>query len=183
VSRIGKKPVTVPSGVSVSVSGSKVEVSGPLGNLELETRPEVDVQFDEGEKAISCSIGESDMNNREIRAYWGMTRSIISNMVTGVKDGFERKLEVSGVGYTANVAGPKLKITCGFANAVEVPIPQGVDVSVDRNTVIIKGPDKQAVGAFAARVRAVRPPEPYNGKGIKYAEEVVRRKVGKQFGA
>jgi large subunit ribosomal protein L6 len=183
MSRIGKKPVEVPASVKVAIADRTVTVEGPLGTLTMDHRPEVGVEFDSGAKEIRCSIDESAMSNRQMRAYWGLTRSLLGNMVEGVTKGYQKSLEVVGVGYTAAVQGGTLRLTVGYANPVDVPIPAGVDVAVERQTITVKGADKQAVGQFAANVRAVRKPEPYQGKGIKYADEQVRRKEGKQFGA
>ena len=166
MSRIGKKPIEVPAKVKVSLSGNTITIEGPKGTLSFEHRPEVSVNWDEGEKSITVSIDEKDMKNKPVRAYWGTTRALINNMITGVLEGYEKKLEVVGVGWTANVS-----------------IPTGVNVQVDKQTVTINGTDKQAVGQFAAEVRAVRKPEPYNGKGIKYTDEVIKKKQGKQFGS
>lgn len=181
MSRIGKKPIDIPGKVKVGVADRKVTVEGPLGTLTFEHRPEVSVVVDDGK--VSCSIDESNMNSRTIRAYWGLTRALISNMIVGVTEGYKKTLDVIGVGYTAAVQGNKLALTVGFAHPVHVDIPAGIDVKVERSLVNVTGADKQAVGQFAANVRAVRPPEPYQGKGIKYIDEQVRRKEGKQFGA
>ncbi len=183
MSRLGKQPVQVPSGVTVAIDGRRISVSKGEKRLEIECRPEVSVVWNEDEKSVVVSVAEGLEHNRQARAYWGMTRSLIANMVKGVTEGYQRQLEVVGVGYTANVAGPKLQLKVGFANTIEVPIPQGLDVAVERQIVTVKGIDKQAVNEFAARVRATRPPEPYNGKGIKYLNETVRRKQGKAFGS
>jgi len=183
MSRLGKQPVQIPSGVTVSIGGRTVSISGPNGTLEFEHRPEVQVRWDEDEKQVVCSIDESKMGDRQMRAYWGMTRSIIDNMVVGVTKGYQKQLEVVGVGYTAELRGQSLALKVGFANTIEVPIPQGLDVTVERQLITVKGADKQAVGQFAADVRATREPEPYNGKGVKYLTETVRRKQGKAFGS
>ncbi|GAB4548595.1 MAG: 50S ribosomal protein L6 [Phycisphaerales bacterium] len=183
MSRLGKKPITVPSGVDIAIDGRKVSVSGKQGNLTFEHRPEVSVAYDKDAKEVTVSIDEKDMKQKAVLAHWGTTRSILANMVEGVTKGYEKKLEVVGVGYTAQLNGQKLALKVGFANTIEKTVPQGVDVKVDKQMVTITGPDKQAVGQFAAEVRAVRKPEPYNGKGIKYHDEVVRRKSGKAFGS
>jgi len=183
MSRIGKKPVQVPGNVKISLSGATVTIEGPKGTLSFEHRPEVSVTWDEGEKSVTVSIDEKDMNNKPVRAYWGTTRAIIANMIKGVVDGYEKKLEVVGVGWTAAVQGQKLALKIGYANTVEVPIPTGVNVSVERQTITVNGTDKQAIGQFAAVVRSKRKPEPYNGKGIKYTDEVIKKKQGKQFGS
>jgi len=183
MSRIGKKPVQVPAKVKVSLSGAVVTIEGPKGTLSFEHRPEVKVTWDEGEKSVTVSIDEKDMKNKPVRAYWGTTRALIANMIKGVVDGYEKKLEVVGVGWTAAVNGQKLDLKVGYANTVEVPIPTGVNVKVERQTIMVNGTDKQAVGQFAAVVRSKRKPEPYNGKGIRYTDEVVKKKQGKQFGS
>jgi large subunit ribosomal protein L6 len=183
MSRLGKKPVSVPSGAKVSIDGRTVSVEGKLGTLTMEHRPEVSVAWSEDEKTVTVSIDEKDADKREVRAYWGMTRSLIANMVEGVTKGYEKQLEVVGVGYTADLAGQTLKLKVGFANTIEKTVPQGVNVTVEKQIIKVQGADKQAVGQFAAEVRAARKPEPYNGKGIKYADERVRRKSGKAFGS
>lgn len=179
MSRLGKKPIDVPSSVTVEISGRTVKVSAGSNTLSMEHRPEVKVEWAKDDKQIRVTIDEKDLANRQVRAYWGLTRALIANMVEGVTKGYERALEVVGVGYTATVNGPKLDLKVGFANTVSVPIPMGVDVQVERNIIRVKGVDKQVVGQFAADVRAVRKPEPYNGKGIKYTTEQIRRKQGK----
>lgn len=183
MSRVGKQPIPVPSGVKVSVSGGKVTVEGPKGTLTMEHRPEVSVAWNEDEKSVVCTVDEQQMGEREVRAYWGMTRSLIANMIQGVKDGYKKQLEVVGVGWGAQVQGQQLKLNVGYASPVFVNIPTGVTVTVEKQLINVEGADKQAVGQFAAETRSMRKPEPYNGKGIKYADEVVRRKEGKQFGA
>jgi len=179
MSRLGKQPISVPSGVSVDVKGRTVTVSSSAGSLSMEHRPEVSVQWAPDDKEVRVAIDPADEKNRQIRAYWGLTRSLIANMVEGVTKGYNKTLEVVGVGYTAVVSGSNLDLKVGYANTIRVPIPMGVEVEVERQFIRIKGMDKQNVGQFAANVRAVRKPEPYKGKGIKYSDEVVRRKQGK----
>ena len=180
MSRIGKKPVSIPKGVEVAVSGRTVSVEGPKGKLSFEHRPEVSVRVEDD--AVSVDMHESLLGSKRVRALWGTTRSLINNMVDGVSKGYEKKLEVIGVGWTAQLAGQTLRLNVGFASPVEVQIPEGVTVGVDKQNITIGGADKQAVGQLAAVVRGKRPPEPYNGKGIKYADEVITRKEGKKFG-
>jgi len=183
MSRLGKKPVALGK-ASASVNGRTVAISAGSNTLEFEHRPEVSVSVSEDGKSLEVSL--ADGVNEAVktnRAYWGTTRAVLANMVEGVTNGYEKKLEVVGVGYTAQMAGNKLDLKVGFANTISVPIPQGLDVSVERQYITVKGTDKQAVGQFAAVVRGKRPPEPYNGKGIKYSDEVVRRKEGKAFGS
>ncbi|MCC6677461.1 MAG: 50S ribosomal protein L6 [Phycisphaerales bacterium] len=183
MSRIGKKPVAVPAGVKVSIKDHTVNIEGPKGKLSLTHRPEVKVAWTESEKSITCSIDEKDAENRLARALWGSTRAHLRNMVEGVTKGYERSLEVVGVGWTAAVQGKKLKLSVGFANPIFMDIPDGVTVAVDKQIVKVSGPDKQQVMQFASATRAKRKPEPYNGKGVKYLEEVIKKKQGKQFGA
>lgn len=183
MSRLGKKSIPVPGNVKIDVAPGKVTVSSGGKSLTLPVRPEVKVAFDAGSKMVSVSIDEKDFENAQAKALWGSTRAHIANMVKGVTEGFQRSLEVVGVGYTAVVAGKTLDLKVGFANQIKVPIPMGVEVSVDKQFIHVKGADRQAVGQFASVVRSKRKPEPYNGKGIKYTDETIRRKQGKAFGA
>lgn len=183
MSRLGKKPVDVPGDVKVDQSGRKVTISGKAGSLSFEHRPEVKVAYDTGAKQLHVSIDPKDQDKQLVRALWGTTRATLANMIKGAQAGYEKKLEVVGVGYTAQVAGKNLKLKVGFANAIEVPIPAGLAVSVEQQIITVKGPDKQLVGQFASVVRSKRKPEPYNGKGIKYTTETIRRKQGKAFGS
>lgn len=183
MSRIGKKSISVPSTVKVSLSGNSISVEGPKGKLSLDYRPEVDVKWDESEKSIEVSMDDKLIaQKRSNGAYWGTTRALINNMIEGVTKGYERKLQVIGVGWTANVNGSNLALKVGFANTIMMPIPAGLNVTAEKQLITITGADKQAVGHFAASTRAKRKPEPYNGKGIKYLEEVIQRKQGKAFG-
>jgi large subunit ribosomal protein L6 len=184
MSRIGKKPVAIPSGVTVKVGADRkvvVEASGK--KLEMIHRPEVSIVIDDDAKKVLVNIDEKDNDNRAVRAFWGSTRAHISNMVEGVTKGYAKTLEVNGVGWGATLAGNKINLKLGYANVISKDIPTGVNVVVEKNQIKITGTDKQAVGQFAAEVRALRKPEPYNGKGIKYLEEVIRRKEGKAFGS
>ncbi|NRA58944.1 MAG: 50S ribosomal protein L6 [Phycisphaerales bacterium] len=183
MSRIGKKPISVPKGVTIGVDGQTVRVEGPKGSLSHEVHPLVSVAWDEGEKTLSFAVPEGKEGDREAKSLWGTTRSIVENNIVGVSQGYTKVLEVQGVGYTATVEGNRLKLVVGFANPIFKNIPQGVDVKVEKQTVTVTGFDKQAVGQFAAEVRATRKPEPYNGKGIKYADETIIRKEGKTAGA
>lgn len=183
MSRIGVKPISVPAGVKVSIKDGVVNVEGPKGKLSMRCRPEVLVTWAESEKSIKCAIPDAAKDDRFSRACWGTTRALIRNMIDGVSKGYERSLEVVGVGWTAAVQGKKLKLTLGFASPVMLDIPDGLTVTVEKQFVKIAGPDKQRVGQFAASMRSTRKPEPYNGKGVKYVEEVIQRKQGKQFGA
>lgn len=183
MSRIGKKPVSVPANVKVSITGRTVSITGPKGTLTMEHHPLVKVTWAESEKAVVCSIAEADAENRSARAQWGTTRALIRNMIEGVTSGYEKALEVVGVGWTPSLQGTKLKLVVGLANPIFLEVPKGLTVTVEKQIIRIVGSDRHAVGQFAAKVRAKRKPEPYNGKGIKYTTEVIRRKQGKQFGA
>lgn len=186
MSRIGKKPINVPSGVSVKLDdrARSIGVSGPKGDLAYEWVDGISVAYDEGEKKINCTIPEADMAQRQRRAHWGTTRARIQNMVTGVSEGFTRKLNIVGVGWSAKIQGKGLQLNVGYCHPVDMTPPQGVDIEVEKNNrITITGADKHAVGQFAAQVRDQRRPEPYNGKGILYEGEIITRKQGKIFGA
>ena len=185
MSRIGKKPISVPPGVRVTIDPQSrtVAVEGPRGKLSMTHRPEVSVAWEEGENRIVCSISPVQMKLGQMRAYWGLTRALIANMITGVTDGYSKRLEIVGVGWGAQAMARTLRLNVGFSHPVDLPMPPRIDVVVEKNIITVSGPDKQAVGQFAARLRAVRPPEPYNGKGVKYVDEVIIRKQGKVFGA
>lgn len=180
MSRIGKKPIPIPAGVTVSVQNQVVTVKGKHGELRLEHHPAVQVAMQNAPSQLVISRKD---DRGESRALHGLTRALLNNMVTGVVTPFEQKLEIQGVGYQAAVSGKTLTLQVGFANAVKLPIPTGVVCELPDNTHInLKSADKHAVGQFAANIRAVRPPEPYKGKGIRYVNEWVRRKAGKAFG-
>jgi large subunit ribosomal protein L6 len=181
MSRIGKQPIDLPKGVTVSAASREVHVKGPKGELKLLTRPEVEVSIDGN--AVSV-VNKRPSGDRQARAFHGMTRALIQNMVTGVSQGYEKKLEINGVGYQVKQQGKDLVFTLGYANEIVVPIPASIEVKLPSATAIaISGCDKQQVGEFAARIRKLKPPEPYKGKGIKFDTEVVRRKPGKAFGS
>jgi large subunit ribosomal protein L6 len=182
MSRIGRKPITVPASVKVSITDTTVQVEGPKGKLSYTHRPEIDVKFDEAGRTILVARHDDERLNRALH---GLTRSLLANMVEGVTNGYTKKLEIVGVGYQAQLkkAGT-IALQVGYANQVTLEAPAGVTVTVpDTTHVIISGADKQAVGQFAANIRMVRPPEPYKGKGIRYEGEAVRRKAGKAFGS
>jgi large subunit ribosomal protein L6 len=177
MSRIGKKPIPVPDGVKIGIDGQNITVEGPKGRLDWEFRPEITVTFDADAKTVN--VGRID-DQRLSRALHGLSRALIQNMVVGVTQGYERRLEIVGVGYVAVVQNNELQLRVGLANELHKPIPPGLDVSCpDLQHVVVKGIDKQLVGEFAASVRALRKPEPYKGKGIRYEGEAVRRKQGK----
>lgn len=177
MSRIGKKPIQVPDGVKLQISDHTISVEGPLGKLQWEHRPEIEVSYDAESKTVTVSRRDDE---RLSRALHGLTRALIQNMVVGVTAGYERRLEIHGVGYLAAVEGRELQLRVGLANELHVEIPEGLDVACpDQQHIVIRGIDKQMVGQFAAEVRALRKPEPYKGKGIRYYGEQVRRKQGK----
>ncbi len=185
MSRIGKKPIVVPAGVRVTIDrqSRKVLVEGPKGKLSMVHRPEVSVSWHEGENRILCAIAADQPPAGPIRAYWGLTRSLIANMIVGVTTGYQKKLEVVGVGWGPKLQGRTLQLNVGFSHPVNLPIPDGVTVGVEGTIITVSGADKQAVGQFSARARSSRKPEPYNGKGVKYLNEVIARKQGKVFGS
>ncbi len=182
MSRIGKQPVEMPTGVSLEKkAGGQVVVKGPKGELAITLRPEVDVTVDKQTVQVSTKPGGEA---RATRAYHGLTRALINNMVEGVHKGFEKRLEIQGVGWNAAAAGKKVTLNIGFNKPVVIEMPKNVTIATPSPTsIIITGPDRQAVGNTAATIRKRRPPEPYKGKGIRYEGEVVKRKAGKSFGS
>jgi len=187
MSRIGKKIVPVPAGVKVSIKGNTVEVAGAKTTLSYAFRPEIKVTSDAAGVQVELAAGYTK-DNRQAAASWGSTRAHIANMIEGVTKGYQKNMHVVGTGWSASVSGKNLKMIVGFANAIILPIPDGVTVTVDKTNgditpIKVVGPDKQLVGQFASTMRSKRKPEPYNGKGVKYAEEVIQKKQGKQFGS
>ncbi|MBI5887429.1 MAG: 50S ribosomal protein L6 [Deltaproteobacteria bacterium] len=175
MSRIGKRPITVPAGVKVAVAGNNVKVTGKIGTLEINMRPEVGVEIQDS----NIQVIRKD-EGRMGGSFHGLTRTLIANMVKGVSEGFEKKLDIIGVGYKADLQGSLVNLVLGYSHPIKYQLPQGISASIEKQTAItIKGADKQLVGQVAAEIRAMRPPEPYKGKGIKYSAEVVRRKAGK----
>jgi len=175
MSKLAKKPVSILEGVNVVFENDTVKVNGPKGNLFFRIPAGVEVKTAEGRLTFSLK----DKNNKDLKPVLGLTRAMISNMVTGVSKGFEKRLELSGVGYRAQVSGRDLVISVGFSHPVTVKATDGLTFTVAENIIIISGTDKDLVGNMAAQIRAIRPPEPYKGKGIKYQNEKIRRKVGK----
>lgn len=176
MSRIGRLPISIPKGIKVTVDGKSVTVEGPQGKLSREIRPEISVAVGDNDQVVVSREGDG----REARSYHGLTRALIQNMVTGVGKKYEKKLQIVGVGYLAAIQGNELSLRVGFANEVKKTVPAGLDVTCPSQTlVVIQGCDKQMVGQFAAEVRAVRKPEPYKGKGIRYDGEYVKIKPGK----
>jgi len=176
MSRIGRKPIPVPDGVTVSIDPGAVSVKGPKGELRQTVDRDMAIALDDGTLTV-----ERPTDRGPHRALHGLTRSLLANMVEGVTDGYEKRLEIQGVGYRARLQGKTLELSVGFSHPVSVQAPDGIEFEVPQQTeVVVRGVDKQLVGETAARIRRVRPPEPYKGKGIRYAGEHVRRKVGKR---
>jgi large subunit ribosomal protein L6 len=175
MSRIGRMPIVVPKEVKISCDASKVEVTGPKGHL-LHLLPQgITVSMDESKLLV-----QRPNDQRTSRSLQGLTRSLIANMVTGVTQGFEKKLEIVGVGFRADVEGKALKLSLGFSHPVSFPLPEGIRAEIEKQTLItLKGVDRQQVGTVAAKLRSIKPPEPYKGKGIRYSGERIRKKVGK----
>ena len=181
MSRIGKKAISVPSDVTVDVEGQSISVKSKTAQLSLVAHPLVVVAYDTQSRLLTVTRAADDRLSRSVH---GLTRALIANMVSGVVKPWEKRLEIQGVGYQAVIANKTVVLTVGFANQVKLPIPVGVICELPDSThVIVKSADRQAAGQFAADIRAVRPPEPYKGKGIRYADERVRRKQGKAFGS
>ncbi len=175
MSRIGIQPIEIPAGVKVEQSGTNVKVSGSKGILELTVRDEVSVVLADN----VINVKRTD-DTREARSLHGLTRSLVANMVKGVSEGFEKKLEIIGVGYRAEVSGSTLNLALGFSHPINYALPDGIKAAVEKQTLVtISGVDKQLVGQVAAEIRSFRPPEPYKGKGVKYDNETIRRKAGK----
>ena len=176
MSRIGKKPVPIPSGVTANVEGQTVKVKGPKGQLQVVLPDDVTVKMDQGAVKV-----DPRNETKRARSMWGTSRTLVNNLVTGVTKGYERKLEITGVGYRAALQGKNLQIALGYSHDVIFPIPEGIAIATPKPTeILITGIDKQKVGQVAAEIRSFRPPEPYKGKGVKYANEYIFRKEGKK---
>jgi large subunit ribosomal protein L6 len=178
MSRIGKKPILIPESVEVKIEGRKVAVKGPKGELRREFRPEIKIEKKEKEIVISPA-----KEGKKTRALWGLTRVLVANMIQGVVSGYQKKLEIQGVGYRTNLEGEDLVLELGFSHPVKIKKPEDVDFSLEKNIITVSGINKELVGQLAAKIRRVRPPEPYKGKGIRYLGEVVRKKAGKKAAA
>lgn len=178
MSRIGKHAVLVPAGVQVNVSGQRIEAKGKLGNLSREVDKEIEVTF--ADNKVSVKPRDESTGARE---KWGLSRTLVNNLLQGVSVGFSRKLMIAGVGYRAAVQGKDLVLNMGYSHDVKMPIPAGLTVAVEKQTEItVSGADKEVIGQYCANIRKVRPPEPYKGKGIRYSDETIRRKEGKKKG-
>jgi large subunit ribosomal protein L6 len=174
MSRIGRQPITVPAGVTIERTGAHIKVTGSKGSLELNLMPGIALEHAGDTLTLSKTV-----ETPETQRSYGLMRTLIDNMVVGVSKGFERKLEINGVGFRASVAGSTINLSLGFSHPVAFTLPQGVEAKVEKNVITLTGFDKQVVGQVAANLRALKKPEPYKGKGIKYAEERIRRKAGK----
>jgi large subunit ribosomal protein L6 len=179
MSRIGKKPINIPQGVKVQVAEGRVSAEGPKGKLSQPVPQGLDAKI-EGNQILISRAGD----DRKVRALHGLARALVANMVSGVKDGFEKKLEIVGIGYRAQLQGRVIQLALGYSHPVIFPLPEGITAEIDKQTAItLRGADKAVLGETAARLRMLRKPDPYKGKGIKYADEHIRRKVGKKAGA
>ena len=174
MSRIGKKPVAIPKGVDIALKGDLLTVRGPKGELKLQVHPNVKMNVENDHIAVSVT-GE----NRELRSLHGLFRVLIDNMVTGVTQGFEKALEIVGVGYRAELKGRTAVFHLGYSHPINFELPQGIDAKIERTKIVLTGVDKELLGMTAAKIRSFRKPEPYKGKGIRYADEIIRRKAGK----
>jgi len=179
MSRIGRKPILIPPGVKVAIEGQAVRAEGPKGKLAHVVPDPLTVSLQDGRLSVARSS-----DHRAVRALHGLTRAVLANMVQGVQVGFEKKLEIVGIGYRAQLQGRALQLALGYSHRVIFPLPEGIQAEVEKQTLVtLRGADKQLVGQTAAKLRALRKPDPYKGKGIKYVTEVIRRKVGKKAGA
>jgi large subunit ribosomal protein L6 len=174
MSRVGKQPIAIPSGISVEIDGTKVIVKKGNKTTEVDTLGNVNMKIENSELVF-----ELKADDKQSRAFWGTYRALVNNTIVGLATGFEKKLEINGVGYRAAVKGSVLELQLGYSHPINFEIPSGIEIVVEKNTVLIKGSDKQEVGQVAADIRGFRPPEPYKGKGIKYSDETIIRKAGK----
>ena len=181
MSRIGRKPIEIPKGVQISITKDQVSVKGPKGTLSLKRHAAIEIKQakDEGKDVI---VFERKGADGPERAAHGLMRALVNNMIAGVTKGFERQLEINGVGYKAEIKGPKITLSLGYSHPIEFTLPEGVAAKVDKNMLILSGIDREKLGGAAAKIRSFRPPEPYKGKGIKYVEETILRKAGKTAG-
>lgn len=178
MSRVGKKPILIPAGVVITIKENDLTVKGPKGTLSLRTHPHITVTQDAG--VLHVKVQDSELVDD--RALWGLHGSLVRNMIEGIVGGFEKSLEISGVGFKAAVKGKNLELSLGFSHSVLFPIPEGITIAVEKDIIKVNGIDKALVGQTAARIRALKKPEPYKGKGIRYTDEIVHRKAGKAAG-
>jgi large subunit ribosomal protein L6 len=182
MSRIGRKPLEIPKGVTVSITSDSVSTKGPKGTLTLKRHKDIEIRQTKDEDKRDVIVFERKGNLGDERAAHGLMRALVGNMLTGVTQGFSRQLEINGVGYKAEIKGAKIVLSLGFSHPIEYQLPDGITAKVDKNLLILSGIDRQQLGAATAKIRSFRPPEPYKGKGIKYVEETILRKAGKTAG-
>jgi len=182
MSRIGRKPIEIPKGVTVSITADTVSTKGPKGTLTLKRHKDIEIKQAKDDDKKDVIVFERKGNLGPERAAHGLMRALVSNMLKGVTEGFTRQLEINGVGYKAELKGPKVVLSLGYSHPIEYQLPDGISAKVDKNLLILSGIDRQALGAASAKIRSFRPPEPYKGKGIKYLEETILRKAGKTAG-
>ncbi|XOB41601.1 MAG: 50S ribosomal protein L6 [Candidatus Nealsonbacteria bacterium] len=175
MSRVGKKPILIPERVEIKIENQKVIIKGPKGELEREIRPEIRVELKEGKIFVLPKI-----ETKKTKAFWGLTRALLANAIEGVTAGYEKKLQIEGLGFRASLEGDNLVLQVGFTHPVKLKTPEGIKFSVEKNIITVSGINKELVGQVAAKIRKVKPPEPYKGKGIRYLGEVIRKKVGKK---
>jgi large subunit ribosomal protein L6 len=178
MSRVGKKPIPIPKDVEVKIEGQEIIIKGPKGELKREIRPEINLEVKD-----NCIFVLPKVQLKQTKAFWGLTRALVFNMIKGVTEGYEKKLEIEGLGFKASLEGGNLVLNLGFSHPVKINAPSGIKFSVEKNIITVSGIDKELVGQTAANIRKVKKPEPYKGKGIKYLGEVIRRKVGKKAAA
>jgi large subunit ribosomal protein L6 len=182
MSRIGRNPVEIPKGVQISITNEMISTKGPKGTLSMKRHAAIDIKQAKNDDGKDVVVFERKSNEGPVRAAHGLMRALVNNMVNGVTTGFTKTLEINGVGYKAEIKGPKIVLSLGYSHPIEYTLPEGIAAKVDKNNLILSGIDKQAVGAAAAKIRSYRPPEPYKGKGIKYDKETIVRKAGKTAG-
>jgi len=175
MSRIGKKPILIPEGVEVKIGDNKIVIKGPKGELSREVRPEIKVEVSNNQILVAPQI-----EAKQTKPLWGTTRAFLANMIKGVTEGFEKKLEIEGLGFKAQIAGNDLELFVGFTHSVKIMAPEGIKFSVEKNIITVSGADLEKVSQIAANIRKAKPPDSYKGKGIKYVGEVIRRKAGKK---
>ncbi len=190
MSRVGKKPIEIPQGVEVKIEGEKVTIKGPKGELSKELPPEIKIELKDATPSITLPpqarpsgkilVVSPRIETKRTKALWGLTRSLLANSIEGLTTGYEKKLEIEGLGYRALIEGEDLVLRVGFTHPVKIKAPEGIKFSVEKNVISVSGIDKELVGQIAAKIRKVKPPEPYKGKGIRYFGEVIRRKAGKK---
>ncbi len=176
MSKVGKIPIKLPQGVELKINPDNiVVVKGPKGELQQQLHSGVIIEV----KDSAVSVSVKDPDDKELRSLWGLSRALINNMIVGTTQGYEKKLEINGVGYRAAMKGKTLTLEVGYSHPVDFPLPEGIEIKVEKNVITVSGINKQIVGEISAQIRKIRPPEPYKGKGIKYMDEVIRRKAGK----